>query len=211
MWPVHNCIKGCFRHGKAAPEPHEALQTVIGDNFTARTRTFEWLSQFKRGWTSVDGRDRQSSPSIGRTDVTVQKVGNIINEDRPSPMSEIAGRLGPSYVTCQGILREGFNVWKICARFMPRLLTHETQQREFLGARVWLWFSSSLLAWCPFSVSSCFQEWNRSYKDVVSRTFHEFRSNRWPSYRKFQNVSSNNKVSIYFVIDEFRELSDIPS
>jgi hypothetical protein len=41
--------------------------------------------------------------------------------------------------------------------FVSRMLTHEAQQREFFGAREWL-LSPSLLAWCPFSVSSCFQE-----------------------------------------------------
>ena len=113
-----------------------------------------------------------------RTDENVEKVGKIINEDRRRPMPEITGRLGLSYGICQRILREGLNVWKICARFVPRLLTHETQQREFFGARAWLLSPTSLLAWCPFALSYCFQERNPSYTDVVSRTPLEFRSNR---------------------------------
>jgi hypothetical protein len=147
---------------------------------------FEWLSWFKHEETSVESCDLQGSSSIGHTDENVEKVGKIINKYRRRPMPEITGRLGLSYGICQWILGEGLKVWKICARFVPRLLTHKAQQHEFFGARAWLLSPTSLLARCPFSVSSCFQEWNPSYKDVVSRSFLEFRSNRWLSYRKFQ-------------------------
>jgi len=126
------CVKACCRHGNPAPETQEMLKTAIGDNFMGKTRAFDWLFWFKREETSVESCDLQGSPSTGGTDETVQKVGKIINEDRWRPMPEITGRLGLSYGICQWILRVGLNVWKICARFVPRLLTNETQQRAIL-------------------------------------------------------------------------------
>ena len=45
-------------------------------------------------------------------------------------MPEINGRLGLSYVMCQGIVREGLNVWKFCARFVPRLPTKRDETRR---------------------------------------------------------------------------------
>jgi hypothetical protein len=54
-----------------------------------------------------------------------------------------------------------------------------------------------VLPHCPYSpdmapvISSCFQEWNCSWKGVVCRMSRKFRNSHWPSYTRFQNVSSN--------------------
>jgi hypothetical protein len=54
----------------------------------------------------------------GSTDGNM-KVKKIINKSRRSTISEMAGRLGLLYGTCQRILKEELNTLRISAKFKP--------------------------------------------------------------------------------------------
>jgi hypothetical protein len=95
------CVKFCFRLGKTASETHEMLKTAFGDNAKGRTQTFDWFSRFKRVETSVEDSERSGRPSTGRTGENVENVCKVVNEDRRNTITEISGRLGLSYGTCQ--------------------------------------------------------------------------------------------------------------
>jgi hypothetical protein len=99
------CVKFCFTLGKTASETHEMLKTAFGDNAMGRIQTFEWFSRVKHGETSVEDSECSGRPSTGRTDENVENVRKIVNEDRRNTITEITGRLGPSYGTWQRILR----------------------------------------------------------------------------------------------------------
>lgn len=47
-----------------------------------KARVFEWFSRFKSGEISVDDRARSGRPSTARTDKNVEKLHEIILEDR---------------------------------------------------------------------------------------------------------------------------------
>jgi hypothetical protein len=106
-------VKFCFKLGKTASETHEMLRTAFGNDAMGRTQTFEWFSRFKRGDTSVEDSERSHRSSTGRTDENVENVRKIVNEDRRNAITEIAGRLGLSYGTCQRILTENLNMQRI--------------------------------------------------------------------------------------------------
>jgi hypothetical protein len=57
----------------------------------------------------------------------VEKVLEIFNENRRSAISEIAGRLDPSYGTCQRILKD-LTMRPTFAKSVPLLLTDEQKQ-----------------------------------------------------------------------------------
>jgi predicted transcriptional regulator len=124
------CVKFCFKLGKTASETYEMLKTAFGDNAMGRTQAFEWFSRFKRGETSVEDSERSGRPSTCRTEKNVENVRKIVNEHGRNTITEIAGRLGLSYGTCQRILTEDLNMRRISAKFVPRLLTEEQKQRR---------------------------------------------------------------------------------
>jgi histone-lysine N-methyltransferase SETMAR len=123
-------VKLCFRLGKTASETYEILKTAFGDIAMGRTQTFEWFSRFKRGETSIEDSLRSGRPPTGRTDENVENVRKIVSENRRNTITEIAGRLGLSYGTCQRILTEDLNMRRISAKFVPRLHTEEQKQRR---------------------------------------------------------------------------------
>jgi hypothetical protein len=94
-------LKFCFRLGKTASETHEVLKTAFVDNAVGRTQTSERFSRFKRGETSDEDSERSGRPSTSRTDENLANVRKIDNQDRRDTITEIAGRLGLSYGTCQ--------------------------------------------------------------------------------------------------------------
>ncbi|KAJ8938127.1 hypothetical protein NQ318_004697 [Aromia moschata] len=71
-----------------------------------------------------DGPQRQ------KTDENIEKFGNLIREDRrlsTRGLAEIT-RLGKECV--RQILHESFNMRKVCAKMVPKLLTPEKRNQE---------------------------------------------------------------------------------
>jgi hypothetical protein len=74
-----------------------------------------------------------SSFPTGRTDENVQKV-KIIDEGRRRVISEIAGRLGVLFGTCQRVLGEELNARQISEKYDSLLLTQELKEQQILAA-----------------------------------------------------------------------------
>ena len=56
------CIKFCFKLGKTATECYEMLKTAFGEQAAGRYQTFQWLSRFKAGRTSIGDDDCSGRP-----------------------------------------------------------------------------------------------------------------------------------------------------
>jgi len=57
------CIKFCFKLGKtAATEYYEMLKIAVREQAMGRSQTFQWLSRFKAGRTSIDDDERSGRP-----------------------------------------------------------------------------------------------------------------------------------------------------
>jgi hypothetical protein len=108
---------------------HEMLDTVFGkchgDNIGC-------LVVFCiQAWVhSVEDCKPSGRSSTNYKGENVDKVRQIINNDRRSTISEITGTLGLSYGTRQQVMRENVNVWRadIGTPLVPRLLADKQKQ-----------------------------------------------------------------------------------
>ncbi|PNF20484.1 hypothetical protein B7P43_G06264 [Cryptotermes secundus] len=82
-------VKFCFLLGKSGTETLEMLKTAYKDDAMGKTQVFEWFSRFKNGEMSIDDKPRSGRPSTARTHENVEKVREIINEDRRRTIEEI--------------------------------------------------------------------------------------------------------------------------
>ncbi|PNF21101.1 hypothetical protein B7P43_G05549 [Cryptotermes secundus] len=82
-------VKFCFLLGKSGTETLEMLKTAYKDDAMGKTQVFEWFSRFKNGELSIDDKSRSGRPSTARTHENVEKIREIIKEDRRRTIEEI--------------------------------------------------------------------------------------------------------------------------
>jgi hypothetical protein len=64
-------------------------------------------------------------PSTNKTTENVEKIRELIHEDRRRTIREVAGTVGISYGVYKRILTENLNMSRIAAKFVHRLLTND--------------------------------------------------------------------------------------
>jgi histone-lysine N-methyltransferase SETMAR len=79
---------------------------------------------------SAEGDERSWPPSTSKTAENAEKIRELIHEDRRRTSHELADTVGISYGICQETLTENFNMRRISAKFVPRLLTNDQKQRR---------------------------------------------------------------------------------
>lgn len=104
-------------------EIFQRLTAQFSDQTLSRTRVFAWHKEFKEGREHAEnqGHDHRSWTSI--TDENIRVVRDILAHDRRARLSDIAEQVGISYGSCQAIITNDLQFRKVCARWVPRLLT----------------------------------------------------------------------------------------
>ena len=100
------CIKVCFKLGKTATECYEMLKTAFRKQAMGLSKTFQWFSQFKAGRTSIDGDERSGRLVSSSTPEMIDRMLQIIREDRRRTIDKVSMLVGISYGTCHKILIE---------------------------------------------------------------------------------------------------------
>jgi len=124
------CIKFCFKLGKTATECYEMLKTAFGEQAMGRSQTFQWFSQFKAGRTSIDDDEHSGRPVCSSTPEMIERVCQIIHEDRHHTIDEASMLVGISHGTCHKTLTEDLKMQRVTSKFMPRLLSVDQKQQR---------------------------------------------------------------------------------
>lgn len=94
-----------------------------------------WVSEFKRGRTSCKDEQRSGRPVEVTTQSKVDQVRTLVLRDRRLKVRELAGEVGISTERVHHILHDCLGMTKLCARWVPRLLTADhKQQRALISA-----------------------------------------------------------------------------
>ncbi|PNF37916.1 hypothetical protein B7P43_G03887 [Cryptotermes secundus] len=97
-------VKFCFLLGKSGTETLEMLKTAYKDDAMGKTQVFEWFSRFKNGEMSIDDKPRSGRPSTARTHENVEKIREIIKEDRRRTIEEIVELSGVTSLSVRQFL-----------------------------------------------------------------------------------------------------------
>jgi hypothetical protein len=68
--------------GKNATKAFEDLKMVYGDERLSRRRVFEWFARVRDDRESMEDDPRHRRPVSIRTEENIEKVRNLVNEDR---------------------------------------------------------------------------------------------------------------------------------
>jgi len=94
------------------------------------SQTFQWFSLFKAGRTSIDDDECSGRPVSSSTPVMIERVRQIICEDRHRTIDEVSILVGISHGTCHKILTEDLKMRRVESKFVPRLLSVDQKQQQ---------------------------------------------------------------------------------
>ena len=132
-------IKFLTLENRSANNIYERLTNVYGDSAPSYATVTRWVAEFKRGPTSLEDDPHAGQPAEATMDDCCHAVEMLVMRDRRLKVLQIAGEVGIWYVSALNILRDHLGLSKVCARWVPRLLT--TIQKSF-----WVETCSELLA-----------------------------------------------------------------
>lgn len=127
-------IKYFYIKGLTPSEIKKEMDDTLKDSSPSYTTVKRWVSEFKKGRTSTKDEPRPGRPVEVTTPEMTEKIHKIVLEDRRLKLSEIAEAVNISKERAGNILNNILGMHKLCARWVPRLLTPEQKLRRKIAS-----------------------------------------------------------------------------
>ena len=114
--------------GKSASEIKSELDTVYVENTLPYRTVARWVSYFKESRSSVKDEAGPGRPVSDTSENDVATVQSIVQQDSRYTVEEISDLSGLSSSYVFTILKEKLKLQKICASWIPHLLTREQKK-----------------------------------------------------------------------------------
>jgi transposase len=112
------------KEGNSAGVIYEPPHRVYGDACMGASSVRRWVKHFKDGNTDIAYQPCYGRSRTAATERSKQEVDELIREDLRITVREISAQLGVGHHAVQEMM-ETFGYWKVCSRWVPRLLTDE--------------------------------------------------------------------------------------
>ena len=116
----------------------------------SKTRVYESYKRFQDGREDVKDDERPGRPSTSTTDENVEKVKEMVMNDRRITIREVADDGGISIGSCHEFLSNVLGMTRRAAKFVPKLLNFQQKQRRMEVAQESLTSYSPDMAPCDF-------------------------------------------------------------
>ena len=106
---------------------------IYGPQTISMHTVFRWVKAFKAGKFSVEDDTHPGRPKTSVTKANIAAVKIVVEQDARLSVKEIASCTGMSEGSVQTILKKRLELSKVCARWVPHLLTKEqkTQRHKY--------------------------------------------------------------------------------
>ena len=111
------------------------LQTAFGAYCMNWASVFEWHKRFKEGRESVRDDERCGRSKEVRTQELIGQIKNFMDKDRCVSIETISAQFNVSLGTVHTIICEELKIRKICAKFVPRVLSEDQKERRCHDSR----------------------------------------------------------------------------
>ena len=144
------------------------LQTAFESSCMNRASIFEWHKRFKEGRESVRDDEECGRSKDVRTPELICQIKNFMDKDRRESTETISAQFDVSVGTVHIIIREELKMWKICAKFVPRVLREDQKKRRCRDSREMIEHINSDLAVLDALVT-CDENWIFCYDSEIKR------------------------------------------
>jgi histone-lysine N-methyltransferase SETMAR len=126
----YRAVIKCFVHikGVTSNEIYSRFIKVYGDSSPSFSTIKKWAAQFKRGRTSLEDDPREGRPKSTTTPEIIEQVHDMVLDDRRMKVREIAETIDISKERVEYILHKELDMKRLCARWVPRLLTADQKR-----------------------------------------------------------------------------------
>ena len=90
------CIKFCVKNEIKCNKVCKMLTKTYGESAMSKTKVYEWYKRFQDGREDVEDDERPGRPSTSTTDENVEKVKEMVMNDRRISIREVADDVGIS-------------------------------------------------------------------------------------------------------------------
>ena len=131
-------IKFCVDIGKTPTETHKFIKQSVTHSNVSRSLVFKWHKRFSDGRGSLMDDKCEGRPSFKTSDVVKNEVCDVIDGDRRLTVHEVANKCIISKTTVHEILVQELHMNRICARWVPRMLSEENMTNRTEASRQFL-------------------------------------------------------------------------
>ena len=132
---IRSYIKCRIRLNIDSKQIFNELCGIYGPQTISMRTVFRWVKAFKDGKFSVEDDTRPRRPKTSVTKANIAAVKIVVDQDARLSVKDIASCTGISEGSVQTILKKRLDLRKVCARWVPHLLTEEQKTQCLKCAR----------------------------------------------------------------------------
>ena len=122
---IRSYIKCRIRLNIDSKQIFNELCGIYGPQTISMHTVFRWVKAFKAGKFSVEDDTHPGRPKTSVTKANIAAVKIVVEQDARLSVRDIASCTGLSEGSVQTILKKRLDLRKVCARWVPHLLTEE--------------------------------------------------------------------------------------
>ena len=123
-------MKFCVKLEKSTTETLAMIQKAYGKDALSKAQVFRWHKVFREGREDVKDEQRTRCPSVSHTSDIVAKVKAVLDSDRRLSVRLKADRVGLPKSIVHEIITTELQMWKVCAKLVPTVLTDEQKENR---------------------------------------------------------------------------------
>ena len=194
-------IRFLVLEGNSATKVEERLNAVYGESSPSSATIKRWVKEFQRGRESLEDDPRSGRPSTSTSTEMVDKVHTLVMKNRRISLYELEEATGISYGSINSILHDKLHMSKVCARWVPRMLSVEMKQSRVTISGAMLTRYNANPDDFHFRVVTCDETWLYHYDPESKQESMEWKHASSPKTKKFKAARSTKKVMATFFGD----------
>ncbi|XP_067667447.1 protein GVQW3-like [Haliotis asinina] len=187
-------IKFLVLEGNTAKQVEERLTAVYKESSPSAATMKRWVKEFQRGRESLNDDPRTGRPSTSTTQANIDKVHQLMMGNRRITLHELEDATGLSYGSIHSIFHDNLHMSKVCARWVPRMLSDDMKLSRVSVSGAMLTRYHANPEDFHFRIVTCDETWLHHYDPGSKQESMEREHVTSPRTKKFKSTWSLKKV-----------------